>query len=303
MSHYYLFYKKTQEKFEKLSRLQLTEKLRSLGDHQECLYWSPGMQNWKVVAQAPEVLEWLSFTWDEKQIVPPLPPSFIEIKSFAGQVVDFSQPLKDKYLSSEDFKIVPSSSQPDFDNTMNTNIDLKNISDEVTNTSAPLEESKLEQTQSQISVLSDFTMTKEVPASVFEEAMKEASHFEDLTKTQVPLATPQEDYDAKKHSRRYPRIKGKLRTIITNKSKAFMTFTKDISLGGIQIENAIPLDILNSEIEVYISDPSGKKSILFRCHPVGDRNQPNRFSFAKADEKNLQKLGQWLDDLSKSPRS
>lgn len=104
---------------------------------------------------------------------------------------------------------------------------------------------------------------------------------------------------AKKHDRRYPRIKGRLRTIITNKSKAFMTFTKDISLGGIQVENMIPHDLLNSEIEVYLSDPTGKKSILFRCHPVGDMKNPCRFSFAKADEKNLQKLSQWLDDLAK----
>lgn len=103
----------------------------------------------------------------------------------------------------------------------------------------------------------------------------------------------------KKHDRRYPRVKGRLRTIITNKSKAFMTFTKDISLGGIQVENLIPHDILNSEIEVYLSDPTGKKSILFRCHPVGDMKNPCRFSFAKADEKSLLKLSQWLDDLAK----
>ncbi len=103
----------------------------------------------------------------------------------------------------------------------------------------------------------------------------------------------------KKHNRRYPRIKGRLRTIITNKSKAFMTFTKDISLGGIYVENVIPHDILNTEIEVYLSDPTGKKSILFRCHPVGDMKNPCRFSFAKADEKNIQKLSQWLDDLAK----
>lgn len=78
-----------------------------------------------------------------------------------------------------------------------------------------------------------------------------------------------------------------------------MTFTKDISLGGIYVENTIPQDILNSEIEVYLSDPTGKKSILFRCHPVGDMKNPCRFSFAKADERNLLKLSQWLDDLAK----
>ncbi|MBL7545485.1 MAG: hypothetical protein JNL11_16825 [Bdellovibrionaceae bacterium] len=133
------------------------------------------------------------------------------------------------------------------------------------------------------------------------------------TKTKTPLPpelTPQvpneataqqqnQDTATKRHNRRYPRIKGRLRTIITNKSKAFMTFTKDISLGGIYVENTIPQDILNSEIEVYLSDPTGKKSILFRCHPVGDMKNPCRFSFAKADERNLLKLSQWLDDLAK----
>lgn len=141
--------------------------------------------------------------------------------------------------------------------------------------------------------LPDMTITKEIPT------------LPTIPSTPVvevqpqPVAQSNDSQGGKKHNRRYPRIKGRLRTIITNKSKAFMTFTKDISLGGIYVENMIPKDILNSEIEVYLSDPTGKKSILFRCHPVGDMANPCRFSFAKADEKALQKLSQWLDDLAK----
>jgi hypothetical protein len=192
----------------------------------------------------------------------------------------------------------------DFDLTMRSNTAL---TEEKTQTSAtaiaPEQTAKVQTTQPLPSFeitakslpLPDLTLAKgqtpspETPTVRTEEAQQATQ----------PAQQANDSQGGKKHNRRYPRIKGRLRTIITNKSKAFMTFTKDISLGGIQVENMIPKDILVSEIEVYLSDPTGKKSILFRCHPVGDMTNPCRFSFAKADEKALQKLSQWLDDLAK----
>lgn len=332
MSKYYLFYKKNQEKHENLSKIQFVEIVKKHSDYHEWYYWTEGLQNWKLISQSPEVFEWLSFNWSESQTIPKLPSPFEAISfgknaatktshlpvdviefsdtpsvstptpplSFSGQVLEFQDTIKEKYMNAKDFKIVEDNPtktvHPDqFEKT----IPGIHVSSETS------EKPALENTQTASNVAtgvfdknaktSHVEQVKAPPA--FEEAPKAADDSAFTQAQETALSQKQLD---KKHNRRYPRINGRLRTIITNKAKAFMTYTKDISLGGIQTENSIPQDIINTEIEVYISDPAGKKSILFRCHPVGDLNNPNRFSFAKADEKNLQKLAQWLEDLEKS---
>lgn len=341
MSKYYLFYKKNQEKFEHLSKLQFVEIVKKHSDYHEWYYWTEGLQHWKLISQSPEVYEWLSFTWTEGQAIPTLPAPFENVNfsqatpatksnslpanvvefsetptsteatpsvlNFSGQVLEFQDSIKEKYMNSKEFKIVEESIDknvhPDqFEKTL-PGIHMDSDRFEKTQTSVPTKpETENTQTLSNISPgVFDKTASTHIdpvtpPPPVFQEAPK-ASDDSAFTQAQEQHAQSQV---GKKHIRRYPRINGRLRTIITNKAKAFMTYTKDISLGGIQTENSIPKDIINTEIEVYISDPAGKKSILFRCHPVGDLHNPNRFSFAKADEKNLQKLAQWLEDLEKT---
>ncbi len=105
------------------------------------------------------------------------------------------------------------------------------------------------------------------------------------------------------NKRKHPRVKGRLRTILTNKAKAFITYSKDISLGGISVEHNIPKEILQGEIEVYISDPSGRKSVVFRCNPIGSDSDASRFTFSKTDDKQLTKLTNWLDELGRGRAS
>lgn len=104
------------------------------------------------------------------------------------------------------------------------------------------------------------------------------------------------------NKRKHPRVKGRLRTILTNKAKAFITYSRDISLGGISVEHNIPKEILQGEIEVYISDPSGRKSVVFRCNPIAE-GDASRFTFSKTDEKQLTKLTNWLDELGRGRAS
>ncbi len=103
---------------------------------------------------------------------------------------------------------------------------------------------------------------------------------------------------APSESRKYPRVLGRLRTIITNKNKAFITYSVDISLGGVQVEHSIPQDVLTGDLEIYVSDPHGKKSLLFNCQVIGDRTNSKRFSFAKLEKEQSQKLSHWIDQLS-----
>ncbi|MEK6773868.1 MAG: PilZ domain-containing protein [Bdellovibrionota bacterium] len=105
------------------------------------------------------------------------------------------------------------------------------------------------------------------------------------------------------NKRKHPRVKGRLRTILTNKAKAFITYSRDISLGGISVEHMIPKEILEGEIEVYISDPTGRKSVVFNCNAVGLEDNSHRFTFSNTDEKQLTKLTNWLDELSRGKAS
>lgn len=333
MSKYYLFNKTNEEKFEQLNKKQLVEIVQKKSQPSDFYYWTQGLPNWKLVSESPEVLEWLSFTWNETQEIPPLPSPYSHIsyksqkviKETPDSVVEFSDPTNDE--KNKDPGILTfSGAVIDFEKADKSDIldqthtNISNDPNRFENTMKFSNENtpKLEETQSVSRIIAgsfDKTITTiQLPASTpsktdtnespanpahiaFHEIEKNTSNGHFHGNTDPINAAPKKE---KKHTRRYPRIRGRLRTIITNKTKAFMTYTRDISLGGIQTENSIPQDILNAEIEVYISDPGGKKSILFRCHPVGDLNQPNRFSFSKADEKNLHKLDQWLRDLEKN---
>lgn len=331
MAKYYLFYKKNQEKHEQLSKFQFVEIIKKYSDYHEWYYWTEGLTNWKLLSQSPEVFEWLSFPWQEGQAIPKLPAPYENVEfnfkstekasetkvepsvlTFSGQVLEFQDSIKEKYLNSKDFSLINESQNetPDPLEKTLTGIPVDPERFEKTLTSIETDKDKFENTQT-ISNINPGLLEKTTKIQIepskskanidFKEAPKKEALKADLNKNFTPAneesALPPTPH---KHTRRYPRINGRLRTIITNKAKAFMTYTKDISLGGIQTENIIPKDIINTEIEVYISDPSGKKSILFRCHPVGDQHNPNRFSFAKADEKNLQRLAQWLEDLEKT---
>lgn len=244
-------------------------------------------------------------------------PNAIDMNQNVGKILDFDKSIKDSYIdSSDNFKIFnpePNVSEPSdlAPNTIPDNARSNmeaHFDEEKTHTGShsnerfentvSVEMSPIEITQPNFKINSN-NHKDNVPYEEFENSKEfNPEEFSEFTPNHEDKVIT--SFEDKKHMRRYPRMKARLRTIITNKAKAFMTFTKDISLGGIQIENMIPKEILNSEIEVYLSDPSGKKSILFRCHPVGDMSNPCRFSFSKADEKNLQKLSQWLDDIAKA---
>lgn len=293
-----------------LTRWEFTQLLKTQKDLNPWYYWTQGMASWRPVSQSTDIKMWLSTNWTEDQIRPdsqslfeknplnefevveysetkPDPKSEFMVAKFSGQVFDFEDSLKAKHLDGHDFKILDDASKnnkdpkaKDFEATVK--VDMQKFE-----STAKIEKSEIENNQFDATVKIE---KSELEADKLVKNQKIKSHDETFAPDTV---------SHKKHNRRYPRVKGRLRTIITNKSKAFMTFTKDISLGGIQVENPIPPDLFNTEIEVYLSDPTGKKSILFRCHPVGEQTNLNRFSFAKADEKNLQKLSQWLDDLAK----
>lgn len=101
-----------------------------------------------------------------------------------------------------------------------------------------------------------------------------------LTKIQTP----------RKHTRHEVRLK----VIISNKEKTFLSYSKNVSVGGLLLEDRIPSYMFNEDSEVFISGPQRKEIIAFKCKPIGDQDNPNRVKFDSSSEEHLAKLKAWI---------
>lgn len=108
---------------------------------------------------------------------------------------------------------------------------------------------------------------------------------------------PQSGIATTDEKRKYPRIRCKLRTIITDQSQAFLTYTEDVSLGGVKLQHPLPPEVLKNAIEIYITAPSGRTSIVFRCMAFQDKGGFYRFEFTEDMTDYKSHLASWLDSL------
>ncbi len=108
---------------------------------------------------------------------------------------------------------------------------------------------------------------------------------------------PQVGIPTTDEKRKYPRIRCKLRTIITDQNQAFLTYTEDVSLGGVKLQHPLPPEVLKNKIEIYITAPSGRTSIVFRCMAFQDKAGFYRFEFTEDMTDYKTHLASWLDSL------
>lgn len=101
-------------------------------------------------------------------------------------------------------------------------------------------------------------------------------------------------YPKRKHSRVFARFK----CIIRSSSLTFRTFTHDISLGGVSLEDEIPADLIGVECMIYISSTKTHKHLKLRIAPT-ERCVAKYFSFQDADQLILKELSDWIDDHQK----
>lgn len=102
--------------------------------------------------------------------------------------------------------------------------------------------------------------------------------------------------------RKHERIEIRLRVIIRNAQMTFRTFSKDISLGGIALENAVPEHLFDAGCHIFIAGPDGHENLRFDLGATS-RNDLRFFSFANLDERFMKKLGDWLEKHAKSKSS
>jgi hypothetical protein len=94
--------------------------------------------------------------------------------------------------------------------------------------------------------------------------------------------------------RRFPRYQIRFRVIIRTEELTFRTFTKDISLGGLSLENPLPERLLEQKCQIFIGDVDSQESIRFTLQPT-ERHDRRYFSFAGVEESMTKKLNQWIN--------
>jgi hypothetical protein len=97
--------------------------------------------------------------------------------------------------------------------------------------------------------------------------------------------------------RKSPRHDVRLKVIISNKEKTFLSYTVNVSMGGVMLEDSIPREYFNSETEIFISSPKKNEFVAFRCIPVGEDEEPKRLSFGQISQASLSKFQEWVDKL------
>ena len=82
--------------------------------------------------------------------------------------------------------------------------------------------------------------------------------------------------------------------LISKGAKTFKTFSKNISMGGTLLEDPVPKDFLNGEIEMIITNhfeaDKNKARLHFRSKIVGDIRNPQRLTFQQTNDLMMKKL-------------
>lgn len=105
-----------------------------------------------------------------------------------------------------------------------------------------------------------------------------------------------EDKATGKNMRQHPRYKIRLRVIIKNEELTFRTFTTDISLGGVALENPLPQELFNKDCKIFIADSSSMDNIRFTLK-LTNRGDLRYFSFADLEESFVEKLRAWFKPM------
>lgn len=113
------------------------------------------------------------------------------------------------------------------------------------------------------------------------------------TRTQALVANFDKS-DPKANKRKHERHAMRLRVVVIAGSRSFRTFSKNISKGGLLLENEIPSEILGQKCRVIISSNDMRENIEFEAKLAGDSKNPRALAFQKGTDQFISKLETWL---------
>ena len=152
----------------------------------------------------------------------------------------------------------------------------------------------------------DADLERDIQAALFRDAQihqtnEQPSLFEEASAVELaPQIEEQEPANESKDAaekRAHPRYEIRLRVIIKSGRHTYLTFTKDVSLGGLNLVNNVPESIFNTEAEIYISAPDQKNKVMFLCQPVASPLGRSRLMFTQINEKKQTILAAWIDQF------
>lgn len=108
--------------------------------------------------------------------------------------------------------------------------------------------------------------------------------------------------DMFKHKRKHPRVFARLRCIIRSETLTFRTFTHDISLGGVSLEDEIPQELIGTQCNLYISSPKISRNLKFKI-ALSERCVAKYFSFQNAPDDIISELSLWLKENEKMSKA
>ncbi len=98
--------------------------------------------------------------------------------------------------------------------------------------------------------------------------------------------------------RAHERFRVRLQVVVVSEENAFRTFTRDVSLGGLALEKAIPRNLTGSMCTIFISDPSSHRKISFSGMVIQEAGSSSgtkhRIRFEKMDAKAAEDLSNYI---------
>lgn len=96
--------------------------------------------------------------------------------------------------------------------------------------------------------------------------------------------------------RRHKRFEVDLKVVIMGQDQVFRTRSVDVSLGGLKLKAAIPLNLLGRDCVIYLAKSDESENLEFRARPVaGDGGKIHRLKFDGAPEVVVDVLMNWLE--------
>ena len=114
--------------------------------------------------------------------------------------------------------------------------------------------------------------------------------------TQRLVATSREPSPADR--RKHPRKDIRLQVVIISDVNAFRTFTRNVSLGGMALEKAVPAKLLGAECAIFLSKPGSTEKFTFNgvilAEPGASEAPRHRISFGELSSESQTVLTEWL---------
>lgn len=113
------------------------------------------------------------------------------------------------------------------------------------------------------------------------------------------LAKLQPQEEPKKVERRlHERKPLKLKVLLTNNKNTFLTFTRNISMTGLQIEGQVSKEFVGEGIQILIEDSRTKKRIKLNCKGIIEKDNIERICFTDLTDTQNEVLKLLLDEVS-----